>query len=158
MGVGVLLITLFFWRAPLLRMAAVQLSDRSVPTISPQSLAEALSSNTAPLLLDVRSEAEFKTSHLPGAVHFPPGSPISDALRTADTIVAYCSVGVRSSREVARLRDAGLENVSDLEGSIFRWARENRPLVGANGPTAQVHPYDAVWGQLLPKRLRAFPP
>ena len=41
---------------------------------------------------------------------------------------------------------SGLDNVKayNLEGSIFQWANENRPLDGSEG----VHPFSYVWGCL----------
>ena len=56
-----------------------------------------------------------------------------------------------------------LTHVANLEGSIFAWANEDRPLVqgdgeGAGAPTSLVHPYDADWGNLVAPEHRADPP
>lgn len=49
--------------------------------------------------------------------------------------------------------------VYNLEGSIFKWANEGRPLVDPTGNTAKLcHPYSAVWGKLLNKELRSNSP
>jgi rhodanese-related sulfurtransferase len=110
----------------------------------------------SPLLLDVRAEDEYAVSHLPGAIHVPPDAEIDD-LPTAVTedrpIVAYCSVGYRSSVMARRLREAGFEEVSNLEGSIFEWANEGRPVVRGDEHVEEVHPYDGRWGRLLDRRL-----
>ena len=49
-------------------------------------------------------------------------------------------------------------NVRNLDGSIFQWANEGRPLVRGNQRVQDVHPYDENWGRLLdcgvPRRLR----
>lgn len=135
-----------------------QLIADDVPTISTVELAAALEEAPTPLLLDVRTAEEFAVSHLPGAIHFPPGAPIADEIRNAESVVAYCSVGVRSGIEAERLSRAGISDVKNLEGSIFRWAIEGRPLVNAAGATDRVHPYDRGWGQLLPARLRSVEP
>jgi hypothetical protein len=47
--------------------------------------------------------------------------------------------------------DAGYTNVTNLEGSIFAWANQSRPLVQEGKPTDKVHPYNAFWGALLDK-------
>jgi hypothetical protein len=70
-------------------------------------------------------------------------------------IVTYCSVGYRSAALALRLHAAGYRYVENLEGSIFEWANENRPLVHDGKPTDRVHPYNAVWEMLLDKDRRA---
>jgi rhodanese-related sulfurtransferase len=106
-----------------------------------------------PLLLDVRTEPEFKVSHLAGAVRVDPSAKVTQLcpfLNDHRAIVVYCSVGYRSSDLATRLRAAGQTNVSNLEGSIFAWANEDRPLVtGSNQPVRVVHPYNQTFGKLL---------
>jgi len=111
-----------------------------------------------PVLLDVREPREFEVSRLAGARNVVPGARWEDALAgiPKDTpIVAYCSVGYRSSALVAKLAAAGWTDVANLDGSIFQWANEGRPLVDGRGPADRVHPYDADWGRLLDERRRA---
>ena len=123
-----------------------------------------------PLLLDVRRAEEYAVSHLEGALWVDPdleGVALRDALPTEldpDTpIVAYCSVGYRSSRLVRRLEAEGFADVVNLQGSIFRWANEGRPLVtkavdGESVATRSVHPYDRTWGRLLDRERWAWEP
>ncbi|KAF0242019.1 MAG: rhodanese-like domain-containing [Planctomycetota bacterium] len=111
-----------------------------------------------PVLLDVRSEEEWKVSRLPGAKHTPPGTKPDDALAGVAKdapVVVYCSVGYRSSAYAEKLQKEGWTNVVNLEGSIFAWANEGRPVVDEKGPASKVHPYDAKWGELLKQELRA---
>ena len=106
----------------------------------------------APVLLDVRAPAEFAVSHLPHASQVTPGAPLDDAVLSLDRstpIVAYCSVGYRSSRFVERLREAGFTDVYNLEGSVFAWANEGRMVVRDDRPVDEVHPYNRAWGRLL---------
>ena len=106
---------------------------------------------SAPLLLDIRTAAEFEVSHLAGARHVAPDALASVVHGPKDrAIVTYCSVGYRSGAFAKKLRDAGYTNVMNLEGSIFRWANERRPIVSGDGRKAdKVHPYNATWGLLL---------
>ncbi len=134
-----------------------------VPQISTDSLAARLTAPglPTPLLLDVRAEDEFAVSHLRGAVRVDPDAPdlaFLDTLARDVPIVAYCSVGYRSSKLVRMLREKGFTNASNLEGSIFRWANEGRPVYREGDRVRQVHPYDRVWGMLLKKELRAYAP
>ena len=130
-----------------------------VPHIGTDSLARRLEERAAPrpLLLDVRTRKEYAVSHLPGAVYAgPEGEAIStDSLSRGTPIVVYCSVGYRSAGVVERLEEAGFTNVSNLKGSIFRWANEGRPLYRASERVFQVHPYDEKWGRLLDESLHA---
>lgn len=129
-----------------------------VPRMQTSELAEELnnSKKIKPLLLDVRTKAEFAVSHLAGSTRIEPGADVTNlALPKDRPIVTYCSVGYRSAAMAKKLRAAGYAHVTNLEGSIFRWANENRPLVHDNQPTDKVHPYNELWGMLVEKAHRA---
>ena len=113
----------------------------------------------APVLLDVRTRAEFDVSHLEGAEHVEPAAVASAIRHPKDrAIVTYCSVGYRSGGFAKKLIDAGFTQVVNLEGSIFRWANEGRPVVRDGRRVDQVHPYNGTWGLLLKKQYRADVP
>jgi rhodanese-related sulfurtransferase len=137
--------------------------DRSfpeVPKITTAELAALMADSHAlkPLLLDVRTQPEFAISHLAGAQHVEPKSdPATLKLpeRKDTPIITYCSVGYRSAEFARSLRGAGYTNVRNLEGSIFQWANEGRPL-DPNGTSKQkVHPYSRFWSGLVKKERRA---
>ena len=79
-------------------------------------------------------------------------------------VVAYCSVGYRSSafvdkmqRYIADTQDNKTYNIYNLEGSIFKWANEQRNMVDrSNNVTPFVHPYNIVWGKLVSSKLRKY--
>ena len=130
-----------------------------VPQMTTRQLA-AMQAHDAPdvVLLDARTAAEFNVSHLPGAVLASNARMALDALEPKDsehTVVVYCSVGYRSSRLAQELRRQGFENVFNLEGSLFQWANEGRPLYRGKERAYRAHPYDEEWGQLLDKRFWA---
>ena len=131
-----------------------------VPQMSTQELAAMRADDTAPdiVLLDARSAAEFKVSHLPGAVLASNTRMALEALEARGpprTVVVYCSVGYRSSRLAEKLRARGIENVYNLEGSLFQWANDGRPLYRGGERVYEAHPYDEEWGRLLDRRLWA---
>lgn len=134
-----------------------------VPTITTDRLGAWLADSTRPppVLLDAREPEEYAVSHLPGARRVDPGAEADALAATLDgigadqPIVVYCSVGVRSGVVAQRLAEAGFEDVRNLEGSIFRWANEGRPVVRDGEGVREVHPYDAVWGRLLKPGLHA---
>lgn len=112
-----------------------------------------------PVLLDVRTRAEFDVSHIEGAQHVEPTAAASMIRHPQDRpIVTYCSVGYRSGAFAQKLIEAGFKNVVNLEGSIFRWANEGRPVVRDGRRVEQVHPYNRTWGLLLKKHYRADVP
>ena len=114
---------------------------------------------TPPRLLDVREPAEYEVSHLANSRQVEPGSdPTTLGLSKDQPIVTYCSVGYRSAEYAQKLRLAGFTNVRNLEGSIFAWANEGRPLVEDGRPADQVHPYNRIWGLLLRPACRARVP
>lgn len=129
-----------------------------VPQMTTQRLAELLDSESGSvLLLDARSEAEYEVGQLRGAVRTETLAAALDALSGFDsssTIVVYCSVGHRSSQLAERLLSRGVANVFNLEGSIFRWANEGRPVYRGARRVHEVHPYDEEWGRLLDRRYR----
>lgn len=131
----------------------------SLAHMTPAELVNRLAHANDLVLIDVREESEYTVSHLGGAFRVAPGiwrstflSRYRDALK-GKTVVFYCSVGVRSSALAesvkADLLAAGVKEIVNLEGGIFAWHNQSRPLVDDRGPTAFVHPYDAYWGRLL---------
>ncbi len=124
--------------------------------ISTDELAELLQEQTDIALLDTREPEEYEISHLKGAVLAQDVGDALDALedRTRDElVVVYCSVGYRSSNLAAKLARQGYSNVVNVEGSIFKWANENRPIYRGNKEVSKVHPYDDEWGQLLERKF-----
>ena len=69
-------------------------------------------------------------------------------------IVLYCSVGHRSSDLAQFLMKKGYTEIYNLEGSIFAWANEGRPVYRGKEQVQVVHPYDKTWGRLLKESLR----
>ena len=113
-----------------------------------------------PILLDVRTEKEFAISHLHGATRVEPSAKAEKVLAQLPPgrpVVTYCSVGYRSSEFAERLKQAGVAEVFNLEGSIFQWANEGRPIEAEGHPADKVHPYNRKFGQMLDEKKRANP-
>ncbi|MGB3207247.1 MAG: rhodanese-like domain-containing protein [Crinalium sp.] len=129
----------------------------SVQPVTTVELAEWLENDTIPdlIIIDARSEAEYAVSHLPGAKHLKVITPdailrkSSFAYAHDPKIVVYCSIGYRSAKVAQQLQQARFDDVFNLEGGIFQWANEQRPLFKDGQSTQLVHPYNDVWGKLL---------
>lgn len=119
------------------------------------------SSRPQPLLLDVRQPEEFAVSHLANArrVEFSDAAKVVLAnVSATQPVVCYCAAGFRSSIMAKRLARAGHTEVFNLEGAIFDWASEGRPLVCGDQPTRVVHPFNWLGRLLLPRDVRADAP
>ena len=140
----------------------VRTTFRDVPSITTAELATWLADpgQTPPLLLDARAPEEFAISHLRHAQLATDVRTAAAQLRdlpASQTVVAYCSVGFRSGKLVHGLLAEGVSRVFNLEGSLFQWANEQRPLYRGETQVCEVHPYDHKWGQLLDSRFHAPP-
>jgi rhodanese-related sulfurtransferase len=107
-------------------------------------------------LIDARAKEEFQISHISGAKNIPYNAKellnYLINIKPDNPIVVYCSVGYRSSILARKLQTLGFKDVHNLEGSIFKWANEGRPLVQGKTTVHKVHPYNAHWGSLLEKK------
>ncbi len=137
---------------------------REFPQVSQMSVGELQSilddkDGARPLILDVREPNEFAVSHLTGAQQAANTEQALSLLATTEKdrlIVAYCSVGYRSSRLAKALGDRGFTNVHNLEGSIFEWANQGHAVYRGKTEVKEVHPYNDDWGQLLKEDLRQY--
>jgi rhodanese-related sulfurtransferase len=86
-----------------------------VPQVPPWSLAATIAEDQAPVIVDVRTPAEYGWFHAPGALNLPfPLNPAElDVSEDAEIVVA-CMTGHRSPIAAKRLEEAGYENVSNL--------------------------------------------
>ena len=86
-----------------------------------------------------------------------PGNPDVEELSipTDATVVVYCSIGYRSAAIVDQLKDAGVDDVYNLEGGLFEWANRDRPVYRGDERVREVHPFNRWWGMLLKRERRA---
>ncbi|MDG6110423.1 rhodanese-like domain-containing protein [Dactylosporangium aurantiacum] len=107
-------------------------ADNATRTIDPATLRDLLDAGRAPRLLDVRTPAEFETSHIPGAYNVP-----LDLLREHrgellahldDDVVLVCRSGARATQAGQSLAQAGLPNLKVLNGGILAWQATGAPV------------------------------
>ncbi len=124
-------VLMIVWTIVLLGVAACQSAPVS-PQISSATLLEQLQSGAVPLIIDVRSLAEYESSHIPGAIHIPHRdlSHHLDELAEFKTrpVVLYCEAGVRAGIAETTLVDAGFQQVIHLAGDMQEWRRKEFPV------------------------------
>jgi rhodanese-related sulfurtransferase len=85
------------------------------------------------VLLDVRTPEEFAAGHLQGATNLPlAAEDFGDRITGLDpdtTYAVYCRTGARSQQAMELMREAGIEEVYDLDGGITAWTKSGRPTV-----------------------------
>ena len=140
---------------------SIKASYPNMPHISPAQLEKQLASDEL-LIFDTRPLEEYNVSHIAGAIQIEPdatpehfSAKFGESLKNK-RIIVYCSVGWRSSILGTRLENAALSagavSIQNLEGGLFGWHNDNRPLVNQSGTTSKIHPYNPYWGRLIENR------
>ncbi len=96
----------------------------SIPMWTVNELGERLGSSDPPVVLDVRTDAEWFQGHIPGAVHLEAGRiPEAGPLLPSDrTILAHCVHGARSTAVAAVLARKGFRSLALLRDGVQEWA------------------------------------
>lgn len=101
-------------------------------TLDTAQLRELVDSGRAPRLLDVRTPAEFGSSHIPGAYNVPLDllKEHREELRghLDDDVVLICRSGARATQAERTLAGVGLPNVKVLTGGMLAWQAAAGPV------------------------------
>ena len=119
--------------APTADPAAIARVLDSVPGVTAAELETRLASPNAPVLLDVRSVAEYAAGHLPGARNLPHDQPparLADLPSARDQqLVVYCRTGRRSLQATLWLRSQGYPQAVNLRGGVHQWSDDIYPTM-----------------------------
>lgn len=136
------------------------LYQQTIPLIQPEELEKWNQEGKPLILLDTRSPAEYRVSHIKGAefVDFETfDTSMISHLPESSTIVIYCSVGYRSERVGEKMKELGFQEVYNLYGGIFNWKNKGHTVVNSqNQPTDSVHAYNRLWGQWLKRGIKVY--
>ncbi len=106
------------------------MTDRTL-LIDAATLREQLDGPYPPRILDVRTPAEFQTSHIPGAYNVPLDTlreHRNDLLGHLDEqVVLVCRSGNRAAQAERALAEAGLPNLKILGGGMLAWQAAGAP-------------------------------
>jgi sulfur dioxygenase len=106
----------------------------AIRQISASELAARLKADDAPVIIDVREQAEYcdELGHLPGSRLIPlrmlPGKAAELDNLKSDEIVVVCRAGVRSTTAAAILTALGFEHVTNLKGGMLEWSEAALPI------------------------------
>ncbi|MBK7308206.1 MAG: rhodanese-like domain-containing protein [Chitinophagaceae bacterium] len=97
----------------------------SYSKITPATYAAILKDSSNYYLIDVRTAAEYKRSHLPGAVNFSYlnfhfGRDV-DSLDRNKPVLVYCQTCHRSPLAARKMKRLGFRKVYDLKGGYQKW-------------------------------------
>lgn len=94
-------------------------------------LAQRITSNRAPWVIDARSKFEFKRGHIPNAVHAPVLKILLKRARLPKNkdceLVITCEHGPRAMMAKALLARYGYRNTTLLEGHMLNWRNATLP-------------------------------
>jgi len=98
-----------------------------------QQLLQLIEQDSAPLVVDVRSGSEYRSGHVPGAVHVPFWSIFTtdklDNIDKTQPVVIYCEHGPRAGIAKFGLWLSGFEHIDYLAGHMMAWKKANLPMV-----------------------------
>ncbi|MFC3092619.1 rhodanese-like domain-containing protein [Alteromonas sediminis] len=103
-------------------------------TISVQEVHQALISEQGikGTLVDVRTPEEFAAGHIPGAINIP-HKDIEAHLATLsplekEGLILFCRSGKRAGYAIEKLKDAGMSNLTHMEGDMKAWFAAELPI------------------------------
>jgi rhodanese-related sulfurtransferase len=118
---GALFATVAFAEAP---------EHTEAPSIGAAELHAQRELGVAPVVIDVRTPAEYASGHVPGALNIP-FDQVAQRIAEIDAphgVALYCMVGPRARKGESALLAAGYESVFHLEGGLAAWQAAGLPV------------------------------
>lgn len=100
--------------------------------VSPAAAIRLINNHDDALIIDIRASADYKKGHIKGAKNVQL-SEFASSLENFSTykdkpVLIYCNSGSTTKRVIKQLKNAGYQNINDLEGGILAWKEANMPL------------------------------
>ena len=105
-------------------------SPAEAPSITPATLDARRTAGDAPVVIDVRTPAEYAEGHIPGALNIP-FDQVAGRISGVDApngVALYCMVGPRARKGEAALLAAGYAPVLHIEGGLAAWQADGLPI------------------------------
>lgn len=128
------------------------------PQVSPMTLSHRLEHDDHVTLLDVRSPAEYRSGHIPGARLAPldklSGQDLTQLVGNAGSrpdhpLYLTCQAGKRAEQAAHVLRDTGLKHLVLLEGGTAAWQQQGLPTNRCDGALSIDRQVQIAIGSLL---------
>ena len=104
---------------------------QTVKNVGPEEF-DKLRAQTNTVVLDVRTEKEFKAGHIPGAVNLDFNAPDfakkAGELDKSKTYLVHCAGGVRSAKACGVMEKIAFTNVVNLEPGFKAWEKAGKPV------------------------------
>ncbi len=102
-----------------------------VPLMPAAELREQLERGTAPAILDVRHDDEWRAGHLPRALHLDAGHlpGAQPPVARDETLVVHCHHSDRSTVGISLLERSGYHDLRLLDGGFKGWRAAGYPIV-----------------------------
>ena len=121
-----ILVTLLVFSFFLLVFSELRRKASGIMNVEPADAVKLI--NADAVVIDIRSNESFSRGHIVNAKNIPSDelSAQGDKMKKYGErpILAVCDAGMLSSRAVANLRKAGMDNVYGLKGGITAWTQE----------------------------------
>jgi len=128
------------------------------PQVSPTALSHRLKSDSQVALLDVRSPAEYRSGHIPGARLAPldelEGSNLAGlangaGVRADNPIYLTCQAGLRAEQAAEVLHRAGLTHLTLVQGGTEAWQKAGLPVKSCGSALSLERQVQIAVGSLL---------
>jgi sodium/bile acid cotransporter 7 len=120
-----------------------------VEHLPPRAVRDLQATGSPVILIDTRTKEEQEVSIIPGSLTIEEFESREKEF-SKTKIVAYCTIGYRSSQYAGQLKARGFD-ASNLKGSILAWTHEQLPLVtkdkitGQETETKTIHVFGDSW-------------
>lgn len=119
--------------APKMTGLAGSLQDSTIVRLWPHEIDSLRKNDPNVPFIDVRTELEFRTSHIYRAMNCDVKSPDFSQrilrLGVNTSVILYDDDSSRSLEAAEKMRQLGFKRIYELAGGIFSWAREGKTLV-----------------------------
>jgi rhodanese-related sulfurtransferase len=137
-----------------------------IPSIPPRQLHKMLDEEQATAVIDVRSMAEYRSGHIPGAQLIPIEDLSAEAIEEQfsrsgighdETLYLTCLAGPRAQKAAELLHQAGYSNLRLIEGGTQAWQQAGLPMqVCGTAITLERQVQIAIGSLLVMKVLLGF--
>jgi len=122
--------------AILVMLVGTEIQQRlsQVKAVGPAEATRLLNHENA-VMIDMRSDKDYREGHIVNAVHVPDGKgDIPAALNKHHDrpVIVYCQRGNNSTAVCNRLSKQGFESVYNLQGGVQAWQKAELPLTKAS--------------------------